>query len=395
MLMDPSPADRTGARENAARGRAGKWSLALSVGAILVATITPVPGQPTLPVSWCLVCGEHGTADAVANLLLFLPLGVACALAGWRPLSAVLGAALLSAAVETVQYALPGRDPSLGDVLCNTAGAALGVYATAAALRRRGRPLPAWTPLACATAVLAAVLAAGALLCPLPPLGDYYATWTVGPEHLDVYDGRVLRVTLSSMPLPDSRLADAATIAGLLRDGAPLEVRAVAGPPPDRLAPLFDIFTGSQEEVMLLGFDGSDVVYRLRRASKALRLNEPDLRMRGAATGIAPRSPMTVRVWREQDGFCIAVNAREHCGFGWTPGRLWAVVFYETRLGGQVGALLDAVCVGLLLLPVSLTLRRDAWSVAGVGLAAAALLLVPPSCSRAWSPPTAASAPDA
>jgi hypothetical protein len=376
--MDPGSAERAGAREKAAYGRAGKWLLALSVGAILVATITPVPGQPTVPVSWCLVCGEHGTADAVANLLLFLPLGVACALAGWRPLAAVLGAALLSATIETVQFALPGRDPSLGDVLCNTAGAALGVYATAAALRRRGRPLPAWTPLAGATAVLGAVLAAGGLLRPLPPPGDYYGIWTAGLEHGDTYDGRVVGVTLSSTSLPSWRLAGAPTIAGLLRAGAPLKVHAIAGPPPNRLAPLFAITTGSQEEVMLLGFDGGDIVYRLRRVSEALRLDAPDLRVRRAAAGVAPGSPMTLQVWRQEGGYCITLNTRKHCGLGWTPGRVWAVVLYETRLGGAIGALLDALCIGLLLLPVGLTLRRDAWSVAGVGLAAAALLLVPP-----------------
>jgi hypothetical protein len=352
--------------------------LVASLVAILLATMMPYPHQPVLPVSWCLACGEHGTADAIANVVLFLPLGMAAAALGWPALGAVLGAALLSTVVEVVQVALPGRDPSLGDVICNTAGAALGIYGLALRGRFRGLPPPAWTAAATATGSLAAVLVAGALLRTAAPRGDYYGQWTPRLGHLGTYGGHVVGVTLGGMPLPGHRLANPGAVRRLLDAGAPLEVRAIAGLPPARLAPVFSIFTDEREEVLLLGFDGNDLVYRLRRTSEMLRLDAPDIRERGMVAGISPGSVMALRVWREGSLLCMSAGTREHCGLGWTPGRLWSVVFYETRLGGGGARLLDTLFIGLLLLPTGLALRRNAWVVAALGLSAGALFLAPP-----------------
>jgi VanZ family protein len=88
--------------------------------------------------------------EVLANVLLLVPLGLLLAFAAPRaPLSLLLAvAALLSLAIETVQYLLlPGRIASLVDVLANTGGAAIGLVvaadlrrALAAARRRRRRP---------------------------------------------------------------------------------------------------------------------------------------------------------------------------------------------------------------------------------------------------------------
>jgi VanZ family protein len=74
--------------------------------------------------------------DVVANTLGYAPLGFLLTLASlrsgqikWAMLLAVLGAFLLSLALETLQSYLPSRIPSNVDLALNTLGAALGAYA--------------------------------------------------------------------------------------------------------------------------------------------------------------------------------------------------------------------------------------------------------------------------
>lgn len=71
--------------------------------------------------------------DAMVNLLLYLPFGLlgsmALEKAGGFPsriLWPVIGAGLLSLAIEVIQHALPARDPSLADWVLNIISAAVG-----------------------------------------------------------------------------------------------------------------------------------------------------------------------------------------------------------------------------------------------------------------------------
>lgn len=84
--------------------------------------------------------------DVLVNLLLFLPVGFA--VHAWRRGAAaprardtalvVLGAAAVSAALETLQWAIGHRDASMVDVVSDTAGAAVGCVID----RARHRPGP-------------------------------------------------------------------------------------------------------------------------------------------------------------------------------------------------------------------------------------------------------------
>jgi len=75
---------------------------------------------------FCVLCSRAAVADGLANLTLFLPLGAALELVGCRRHRAFLSAAGLSLCVELAQFLVPGRDPSLSDVIFNTLGAAVG-----------------------------------------------------------------------------------------------------------------------------------------------------------------------------------------------------------------------------------------------------------------------------
>lgn len=72
---------------------------------------------------------SEAEAEALANVLLFVPLGL---VGGWLAPRrhapwAVAGLALLALLVEAVQYPVAGRDASLQDVVLNATGGLLGV----------------------------------------------------------------------------------------------------------------------------------------------------------------------------------------------------------------------------------------------------------------------------
>lgn len=76
--------------------------------------------------------------DLLSNILLYIPFGcfAALALPGGCPgiirvLAGILGGALLSVCMETSQFNVPERYPSMGDVYADSIGAALGAVAAA------------------------------------------------------------------------------------------------------------------------------------------------------------------------------------------------------------------------------------------------------------------------
>ena len=103
---------------------------ALTAAVIIILVTTLLPAEPAGDIDWhqvfCVLCGRAALADAFANVGLFLPLGAALVWAGFRPGRALILAAGLSLSVELAQFAIPGRDPSLGDFFFNAVGAVLG-----------------------------------------------------------------------------------------------------------------------------------------------------------------------------------------------------------------------------------------------------------------------------
>ena len=82
------------------------------------------------------------------NLLLYVPFGLLGSMAlekaggFWqRILWPVIGAGLLSLAIEIIQHALPARDPSLADWLLNIISAAVGTLIAALYSALPARPL--------------------------------------------------------------------------------------------------------------------------------------------------------------------------------------------------------------------------------------------------------------
>ncbi|MGH7607714.1 MAG: VanZ family protein [Gemmatimonadales bacterium] len=158
---------------------------------ILLATLYPTSGP--LPAGWSLTfaTGPAPAAEIVQNLLLFIPLGAALVLAGVRPFPTILIGTALSLGVELAQQWIPGRDPSLGDIVCNTASTALGAWLGTTAPRWVTVPptQAAWQSLAAAIAAAALWIGLGLALDPDQRLGEGWTIvffsrriphWTVG-----------------------------------------------------------------------------------------------------------------------------------------------------------------------------------------------------------------------
>lgn len=367
-----------------------RLALGAAVGCILLATLTPFPGAQEPDFIRCLICGARGSADALANLILYAPLGVALMINGRVGLRAAGWAGLLSAGTEFAQIFLPGRDPSLGDVWFNTLGAVAGQMLAQLAARWAAPDSRA----AARRSVAAVVGAAGVfsltgwLLSPAFPVSGLRAWYTADRPGLDFYHGRVLGTTLGSVRLGTGDLPNAPDVRRLLLAGAPLRIIAVAAPRIRGLGPLLVIEDRWGHEVLLVGPDRDDLVLRYRTRAAALRLDQPDLRLRHAFAGVAAGDTLHLEVSRgERSSYCLAANHARVCGLGFTVGSGWALLLYPRHFPPWLQQLLSAGWVAGLVLPMGFWARQR-WEsgLAGV-LLLAGLALIPPAVGL--MPPTA------
>jgi hypothetical protein len=337
---------------------------AVSILAILVATLRPQ--GDALPAGWSysLAAGDKASAEVIENLLLFIPLGIALALGNARAWRCIAAGALLSLAVEVAQQWIPGRDPSIGDLTLNTLGTAIGVLVARTAPRWLV-PAPtraAWLSLAAAVFTATVWLGTGWLLRPMLPVAS--ALELRAPDlgsHMDLFSGRVLSVT------------------GRLAVAEPLRIVATVGTPSGRFAPILDVDDGPGPAGTIVAADRTDLVLRNRSRSMFLLLDRPDLRARGALAGLTPGDTITitVRTDRNRPAFCLARDAREACGLGYTVGDGWKLIFFPDHFPPWALRLLDALWVGGGLLGVGLWARRHPATGAALLVAAATLALGP------------------
>ena len=108
---------------------------AFGAALVLLSTLWPSHGSTASGGPFfCLLCGTRGLADAILNLILFIPFGAGVALLKGT-VWGLASSALLSSCVEAAQTVIPGRFPTLGDVVFNTLGGGLGVLLVRASRR--------------------------------------------------------------------------------------------------------------------------------------------------------------------------------------------------------------------------------------------------------------------
>ena len=352
----------------------------IAAAAVIVATTFPVDDPEVRALTACVICGERGLADALLNVLLFLPLGAALVFWLGRRAGALLLAAGFSGVIETLQLlVIPGRDPNVGDVLFNTIGAALGVALVAGAVwwamptAARGRAL-AWS---WSAAIAAAILGTGWLLAPALPRSAYFGGWTPDLGHLAWYRGRVLDAHLDSVPVPSWRLADSDQARTLLLAGEPITVRLVAGPAPHALAPIVIINDGEQREIVLIGQDREDLVFRHRTRARAFRLDQPDFRVEGGMRDTRSGDTVQIASRLGEHGPCLQLNGTMWCGIGITPAGGWSLLMYPEHLPRWAARAVGVVWLMLLFAPLGFWIGRDGGNALAALPAGLALIIAP------------------
>lgn len=351
----------------------------ISLACILGATLTPAGTEFQPDFVSCLICGSRAWADAIANLLLYAPLGAALVWNGRIGLKPVFAAFLLSACIELAQTVIPGRDPSLSDVTFNTLGAAAGQLGALLA-RRWLVPEPSIAArLSLAAATLAGAIFAftGRLLAPAIPTTALTLWYAPDLPELPWFHARVLETRIGTIPLRPGRLTDSTAVRQLLLTGAPLAITALAGPPVPSLGPLIAFEDDDADQIYLIGPDRHDLVIRLLTRGATWGLDQPDIRLRGAFASVARGDSMRIGIRGHGAGYCLSLNATERCGLGYSIGTAWAMVLYPRHWPPWAYALLGSLWVGGLALPVGVWTRRRALSFLAIALFAGAALLVP------------------
>ena len=344
--------------------------LVVAIACILAATLTPAGAELQPEFSRCLVCGARGYSDAIVNLILFAPLGATLALNGRSGPRPVLAAGLLSCCVELAQIVIPGRDPSLGDVCFNTLGAAAGQ----ALFFLGARWIMPTARAAARLSALAGVVAAGVfaltgyLLAPSFPRLPYFAWWTADRPELAWVHGRVLQAALGSLSLHPTHRPLPPEVRSLLIAGTPLRVEAIAGPRMPNLGPLVSIEDRWRRDIVLVGPDRTDLVLRYRARSADLRLDAPDIRLRGALREVQRNDTLHITARPAADGYCLSLNHVEACHLWFTVGTGWALLLYPKHFPLWAQQLLDAGWVAGLLVPLGVWMRRRGESLLAVGL---------------------------
>ena len=247
---------------------------ATSLAVIASVTLVPQSGVPTGS-HFCLVCGSLGTVDATLNVLLFVPLGFALALAGASGKRTVLAVCALSLLIEITQYlAIAGRYSTVGDVVMNTLGGALGFalarYFTSLLNPQRGvaRGLVAgWSVIWLVVQTVSNFGIAVTL-----PRGQYYGQIARNLLHFVPFRGAVIDARVGGVPTPNTRVNNSAELRSTLLNGAQVSATVIPPGPSNGIAPIFRIVDGEGREITLVAQVEDDMVFGVRTGAEILRL---------------------------------------------------------------------------------------------------------------------------
>ena len=231
--------------------RIRRLALAAAVALIVTATLAsrrPAAGWESGRFDVCLFCGGYGGLDALNNVLLFLPFGVAAAAVGWRLIGTTLTATVLATAVELIQLTVvTGRYAGIGDILFNTGGALAG----AVLFRTRPiwiRPSPGAARIGALAAAAAGIgiAAATAWLLGLP-LPDRPLVGEWAPRRAVAFTGELHRATLNGGSLPagpiDAETTDSFRARAFTGRASIAADITAAAPPPQGVAPIVRLVT--------------------------------------------------------------------------------------------------------------------------------------------------------
>jgi hypothetical protein len=270
--------------------RVGLLITIASVMAIAFATLSPEPGV-AVGSHLCLVCGSLGGLSAILNVFLFLPLGIGLSLCGVPGKRALVGMLGMSVLIETAQFlAIPGRNSTIGDVLTNALGGALGfAIGRYSDLWLRPPPQIARNLAVGWAAIWLAAQAISSFNFTLSlPDSPYYGQIARVLGNYAVFRGLVLTASVGDVQIPNTALADSRSVQRLLLDGATVMATVVPAEPTCGIAPIVRVADTRQREILLLAQDGEKLIVGVRTGAAVLRLRPPFFALSGAFPAMSP-----------------------------------------------------------------------------------------------------------
>jgi hypothetical protein len=131
-----------------------------------------------------------------------------------------------------------------------------------------------------------------------------------------------------------------------------IEARFIAGPPTSRLAPIVSIHDGAGREIIQLGIDRTDFVYRYWGLADEVRFDHADLRVDRWFDGIRPGDTTYLAMRFTRGGYCLQLNQRQQCRTGFSVGDTWSLIIRmdwsnaRTRWAGMAWLMLVFFPVG-------------------------------------------------
>ena len=344
-----------------------RWPAVAIVAAIVAITLRPIGSEVTPSFNWCIACSELGTLDLLYNIALFLPLGVLLGRSGVSALRALVLSAVLSTTVEVLQLlVVPGRDPTLVDILSNSLGGALGVPLARAPSALRSASARAWRFLGWTWVVLSLgviMLGAWVVSVDVPP-NDYFVQWLPQREGYARFGGELLSFQVNGVDLP----AAARIPAGRLPDaffGGEIDAsaRLTSGERNNGIAFIARLAL-EYGEFLMFGRQGNAFVVRYRSNAPKVGVRSPVYALAGAFSG-DPRAELEVRAIKLGDDISLQarqVNDSGDSSRSWqqriTAARFWAALLPFERGFGVLGVIGDVLWIALLVVPTAYAAAR-------------------------------------
>ncbi|MDQ2767368.1 MAG: VanZ family protein, partial [Gemmatimonadota bacterium] len=246
-----------------------------------------------------MLCGDTSILDAILNVILFIPFGMGLRLAGMSRRRVFAIALVTTVTVELLQYWIPGRDSSLGDVITNSWGAFVGaicadIWRVVLLPSRRAatRLATGWTLLWVVLLTVSAELAHISL-----PSTRYWGEWKPELLHHDYFPGKVVSASAGGLPSPSGISIPSADVRRRLSSDSVVVqatvVSAIATGPVSAIATIYDY---NRSQVFLLGQRKGNLIFSLRMRTADAKVATPDIRLDSVFPRRRSKVPDTVFV---------------------------------------------------------------------------------------------------
>jgi hypothetical protein len=342
---------------------------ALAIALIATMTLQPAVSSNNLPFS-CLFCGSLGGVDFVLNTVLFMPLGLGLYWLLRDGRTALLTGVAATLLIELLQWRfIPGRDASLGDLLANSIGTALGIGLArvgAAWVMATGRTARKLAATSAALSTLVVGLSSW-LLQPVSVRTPLSVQWKPSRVNMDDFQGELRAAALHGEPIRATeviippRLLDPETRSLTVTASISGEVE------PSRRQAIILRFASHWEEGFFLGQWRESLIARTHVVAERFKFRPPLVGLKGALSPpvdkvggagqnlivevVSNPRAMTVRVNRP-DNPTVAVPRT--AGLGWTLLLPWDVAITP---GWWIA---NAAWLAALVLPVGYFTARSA-----------------------------------